>query len=98
MHWQLNEEHSNTEIEMWDGEFNRIPPEFEVRYCKDPYLMTFERPLNNDQASVADGSEYRAVLVTAENFCCVHHKEFEEIMVLSDNSRSSVEENADKKI
>ena len=73
-HWKTEQERSNYELEMRDADFNVIPADFEVRYCKDPKLMKFERPLEKDQASVADGSTYRAVLITAEDFGCNHHK------------------------
>ncbi len=47
---------------------------FEVRYCEHPRLMTFERPLEPDQASCIDGSDFRAVLATGPKFGCIHHE------------------------
>lgn len=47
---------------------------FEVRLCKSPKLMVFERPIEIDMASVCDGSEYRAVLYTAEAYGCIHYQ------------------------
>lgn len=51
-----------------------IPQKFRVRRCHSPKLHEFERPTHNDGASVADGSEYIAVLFTAEKFGCVNWK------------------------
>lgn len=47
---------------------------FEVRTCGHPKLLFCERPLERDGFAVADGSEYMAVLYTAEGFGCVRHE------------------------
>jgi hypothetical protein len=48
---------------------------FEVKLCKSPKLMMFERPIEADMASCCDGSDYRAVLYTGENYGCIHYEE-----------------------
>lgn len=45
---------------------------FEVRYCKSPKLIQFERPIEKDGASCIDGSDYMALLATAEDYGCIH--------------------------
>lgn len=47
---------------------------FEVRQCKQPDQTFCERPLNPDNFALADGSNYRANLYTAEDFGCVLHQ------------------------
>lgn len=44
---------------------------YATRYCRSPKLKFYERP-GKDEASVADGSEYMAVLITGEDFGCVN--------------------------
>ena len=46
-----------------------------VRYCEHPRLMQFERPIERDQASCVDGSNYRARLACGPDFGCVHYAE-----------------------
>lgn len=42
-----------------------------TRYCKSPKLLFYERP-ENGGATVCDGSQYMANLITSENFGCVN--------------------------
>lgn len=44
-----------------------------VRRCQNPKLLFYQRP-EIDGACVVDGSEYRAELITGENFGCVNHE------------------------
>jgi len=44
-----------------------------VRYCKHPKVEFYQRP-QIDGACVVDGSEYRAELITGEQFGCVLHE------------------------
>ena len=46
---------------------------FEVNCCNCPKITFFERPVESDGATVVDGSQYRANLITAPDFGCVHH-------------------------
>ena len=50
---------------------------FEVQQCKHPKLLFFERPVEINGFTVADGSGYFAALYTAENFGCILHEESE---------------------
>lgn len=45
----------------------------EVRKCTCPKLVFHEFPPEDISAAVVDGSNYRAVLYTAEKFGCVNH-------------------------
>ena len=45
---------------------------FEVRVCKSPKVIKFERPIEENGASVCDGSDYMATLYTAPEFGCIH--------------------------
>ena len=44
-----------------------------VRYCRNPKVEFYQRP-KIDGAAVVDGSEYRAELITGEEFGCVLHE------------------------
>jgi len=46
---------------------------FEVRECRHPSLVYFERPVERDGFGVSDGSNYWAGLFTAEDFGCIRH-------------------------
>lgn len=46
---------------------------YRVRYCTNPKIVFYQRPEIN-AATVVDGSEYRAALLTAEKFGCVLHE------------------------
>ena len=48
---------------------------FEVRECKHPRMTFCERPVEPNGFGVADGSEYMAMLITAEDFGCVRYEE-----------------------
>jgi hypothetical protein len=47
---------------------------FEVRLCQHPDILFAERPLKDIGAALMDGSQYMALLYTAENFGCVLHE------------------------
>ena len=46
---------------------------FEVRLCKSPKLLFYERPAI-DGGTVVDGSQYKASLLTGPEFGCVNHE------------------------
>lgn len=48
--------------------------EFEVRLCEHPAQTFCERPVERNGFGIADGSEYMAILMTAEDFGCVRHE------------------------
>lgn len=77
-HWRAPEHDGHTELVCspidTDGDWLPMPMPFEVRRCASPKLQMFERPLTPDAASVVDGSNYRAALVTGPDFGCVHHE------------------------
>lgn len=50
---------------------------FLVRNCEHPKVVFYERP-QHDGATVCDGSEYDAHLLTAEDFGCVLHEPSEQ--------------------
>ena len=45
---------------------------FRVRYCKHPKVVFYQTP-DRDGAVVVDGSQYKAALITAEDFGCILH-------------------------
>ncbi|HUW15155.1 MAG TPA: hypothetical protein VM537_35890 [Anaerolineae bacterium] len=44
---------------------------WEVRFCLSPKITFFERPVDRDGATIVDGSEYMADLITGPDFGCV---------------------------
>lgn len=44
-----------------------------VRRCRNPKLLFYQRP-EISGAAVMDGSEYKAELITGEDFGCVNHE------------------------
>lgn len=56
----------------------KMPVDFEVRYCRNPKLLFCERPAESNTFAVADASDYMANLYTAENFGCVLHEDSEQ--------------------
>lgn len=44
---------------------------FEVKYCKSPKITFYERPVESDGATVVDGSQYHAAIITGPDFGCV---------------------------
>ena len=82
VYWQRDENRYNRAIdsdenpatlEPWESEDERkawFP--FEVRYCKHPKLLFYQRPERNG-ASVFDGSDYLAYLATGPEYGCVNH-------------------------
>jgi len=59
-----------TPIDMDTFEEMKMP--HEVKMCRSPNLIWFERP-EIDQAAIIDGSEYYAELLTGEEFCCTNY-------------------------
>ena len=64
----------------------QIPPDYEhikdekeqrelfgyaIKYCRSPKLLFYQRP-DKDGACVADGSQYRACMITGEDFGCTN--------------------------
>ena len=47
---------------------------FKVKVCGCPEILTFERPVKENQATVVDGSHYKATLYTGPEFGCVNGK------------------------
>lgn len=47
---------------------------FEARVCQQPTQTFCETPVERDGFGLADGSDYTATLVTAEDFGCVRHE------------------------
>ena len=47
---------------------------YTLRYCQHPKILFYQRPEING-ATVMDGSEFKACLVTAPDFGCVLHEE-----------------------
>lgn len=54
------------------GHKQRANADPEVHLCGSPSLRAFIRPCGKTEASVVDGSEYSAELITAEDFGCVN--------------------------
>ena len=44
-----------------------------VRRCRCPKITFYQRP-ERDGATVCDGSEYMAELLTGQDFGCIHHE------------------------
>lgn len=76
-HWQRDEKRK------FDDFLSPVDPDtceemamsFEVRYCFSPLLMMLERPIEANQASVLDGSQYFARLATGPDFGCINFEE-----------------------
>jgi hypothetical protein len=81
--WQLDEDSRYSRVifppdpatyeQEEDEEKNATKWGHRVRQCKHPKVLFYQRP-ERDGAAVCDGSEYRAELLTAENFGCVLHE------------------------
>ena len=85
-HWKLDENDSyNSLVSPHDpASYERIDPTEDggeeaiakkfghnVRRCRSPKVTFYERP-TRDGATVCDGSEYMAELLTGEEFGCIH--------------------------
>lgn len=81
VHWQEDENRYNNAIspdynpvtlDEWSSEEERLAwfP-YEVRYCKHPKVLFYQRP-EKDGAAVFDGSDYMAYLATGPNYGCVN--------------------------
>lgn len=85
LHWTLKDEHEARydrvifppDPETYEAEeteeANTKKWGHRVRYCKHPRLLFYQRPDRN-AAAVCDGSNYRAELLTGEDFGCVMHE------------------------
>ena len=54
--------------------FEKMDMPFLVKECGNPKLHRFERTTERDGFCITDGSEYLALLATAEDFGCVKHE------------------------
>lgn len=50
---------------------------FETNICRMPTQTRYEPPVESNGFGLTDGSEYYAVLFTAEDFGCIRHKDQE---------------------
>ncbi len=74
-HWKSSErEWEEIEHPVDPDTYERMETTFDVRRCDHPKLLFCERPLEPNGFAVADGSEYMAILYTAEDFGCVRHE------------------------
>jgi hypothetical protein len=55
------------------GEMANMP--FKVDQCRNPQLLFCERPVEENQAAVCDGSSYMAKLYTGPKFGCTDFQE-----------------------
>ncbi len=75
MHWLDNEDDCVVNTKPIDPDtYEPMVMPFEVRYCRHPKMTFCELPVEIDGFGVADGSEYRACLITSENFGCVRYE------------------------
>ena len=80
-YWQTDETRYNDAIDpdynpatLSDWASNEEKQQFfpyEVRYCKHPKVLFYQRPESNG-AAVFDGSEYSAYLTTGPDYGCVN--------------------------
>lgn len=72
-HWNLGDPDLFDEIThpMDPDTYEAMEMPFRVGRCTHPKLLFCERPVEHDGLAVADGSNYRAALYTAEDFGCV---------------------------
>lgn len=74
-HWKDNPDNFQCIIHPTDPDsFEEMEMPFKVRQCRSPKLLKHERPVESDQASSLDGSEYMAALVTGPDFGCTSHE------------------------
>lgn len=76
-HWQKNDrDYRDDDIfKPFDPDtFEPMELTFEVRYCKSPHVLFYERPIETKQVCMVDGSNYRAELITGPDFGCVNHE------------------------
>lgn len=74
------------EIRYWEAElcapvdpdtYEKMERGFECRLCKHPKQTFCESPTEANGFGLADGSNYKACLITGEDFGCVRHEEGE---------------------
>ena len=78
-HWvkaNENDDYRASEIctPLDQDELEPMKTEFEVRICKSPKIIFFERSPESTGVSLIDGSCYYAKMLTGENFGCVNHE------------------------
>lgn len=76
-YWQIQEKDRWNELitPLDPDTYEQMKMPFEVRWCCNPKLGFFERPVEVDAAALVDGSEYHAALLTAEGFGCANYME-----------------------
>lgn len=82
-HWQFDSTRYNTIVmpykpndswEQCETEEEAVAQRgYRVRYCKAPGVVFYQQPAVNG-AALCDGSEYKAYLITGEQFGCVLHE------------------------
>ena len=72
-HWKIpSDEYYNEIVTPHDSDtFEPMEMPFQVRFCTSPKITFYERPVESNGATVCDGSNYDADLITAEDFGCV---------------------------
>ncbi len=82
-HWRLDKDSRSSDVifppdpvtyeREEDEERNAKKWGHKVRKCCHPKIIFYQRPEKN-AAAICDGSEYRAELLTSEDFGCVLHE------------------------
>lgn len=73
--WAKKSDWENGKLEPVDSEtFEPMVMPYEVRFCTSPLLARFEFPPDKNRASLYDGSEYYAEIVSGPDFGCVNHE------------------------
>ena len=67
-HWEESEQEFSFEFSE-----DYVPPDYQIRLCKNPQMKCNERPSKNT-ASPHDYGGYKADFVTSEDFGCVLHE------------------------
>jgi len=75
-HWRLARDNDDNMTTPLDPDtYQPMTFDYEVRECYAPDILFLERPLIRKGAALADGSNYMARLVTAEDFFCALHEQ-----------------------
>jgi hypothetical protein len=70
-HWVVTKYDNNLCKPLDPDTYEPMDRGFEVRVCKQPTQTFCEAPVERNGFALADGSNYRATLATAEDFGCV---------------------------
>ena len=73
-HWTPGESHDERCHPVDPDTYEPMALLYEVRRCKSPLLQRFDRPAESHRASVCDGSNCAASLLTGPDFGCVNHE------------------------